>query len=138
MSKNWSGSAGSMSGGTSTIIFTGNAASLQGTSTKDFYNLEKSKGVTLTQTAGPSVAINNSYKNNGTFIQNNTRTITFQTASQTPSGSGVSTFGNVIISGAITVNAGTHDFSVLGTFNLPSASGIFNGGIAKITFSGST
>jgi len=138
IANNLSVSAGSMSGGTSTIIFTGNAASLQGNSTKDFYNLEISNGATLTQTAGTNVTINNSYKNNGTFIQNNTRTITFQTVSQIPSGSGVSTFGNVIVSGAITVNAGTHDFSVLGTFNLPSASGIFNGGIAKITFSGST
>ena len=138
IANNLSVSAGSMSGGTSTIIFTGSAASLQGNSTKDFYNLEISNGAVLTQTAGTNININNSYKNNGTFIQNNTRTITFQTVSQTLSGSGVSTFGNVIVSGGITVNAGTHDFSVLGTFNLSSASGIFNGGSAKITFSGST
>jgi hypothetical protein len=138
IANNLSVSAGSMSGGTSTIIFTGSAANLQGNSTKDFYNLEINNGAVLTQTAGTNVNINNSYKNNGTFIQNNTRTITFQTVSQTPSGSGVSTFGNVIVSGAITVNAGTHDFSVLGAFNLSTASGIFNGGSAKITFSGST
>ena len=135
---NLSVSAGSMNGGTSTIIFTGNTASLQGNSTKDFYNLEISNGAVLTQTAGTNININNSYKNNGTFIQNNTRTITFQTISQTLSGSGVSTFGNVIVSGIITVNAGTHNFLVLGTFNLSSASGTFNGGSAKITFSGST
>src|SRR6185369_9555402 len=131
-------SAGSMSGGTSTIIFTGSAASLQGNSTKDFYNLEISGGAVLTQTAGTNVNVNNSYKNNGTFIQNNTRVITFQTNSQTLFGSGVSTFGNVTIAGAITVNAGTHDFSVLGTFNLSGASCVFNGGSAKITFSGSS
>ncbi len=107
---NLSVSAGSMNGGTSTIIFTGNTASLQGNGTKDFYNLEISNGAVLTQTAGTNININNSYKNNGTFIQNNTRTITFQTISQTLSGSGVSTFGNVIVSGMITVNAGTHDF----------------------------
>jgi len=131
-------SAGSMSGGTSTIIFTGSAASLQGNSTKDFYNLEISGGAVLTQTAGTNVNVNNSYKNNGTFIQNNTRVITFQTNSQSLFGSGVSTFGNVTIAGAITVNAGTHDFSVLGTFNLSGASCVFNGGSAKITFSGSS
>ena len=134
---NLSVSGGSMSGGTSTIIFTGSAASLQGNSTKDFYNLEISNGAVLTQTAGANININNSYKNNGTFIQSNTRTITFQTISQTLSGSGVSTFGNVIVSGAVTLNAGTHDFSILGTFNLPSVSGAFNGGTGRITFAGS-
>ena len=138
IANNLSVSGGSMSGGTSTIIFTGNPASLQGNSTKDFYNLEISTGAVLTQTAGTNVNISSSYKNNGTFIQNNNRTITFQTASQTFSGSGASTFGNVTVSGPITVNAGTHDFSVLGTFNLSTASGVFNGGSAKITFAGST
>jgi len=135
---NLSVSAGSMSGGTSTIIFIGTTASLQGNSTKDFYNLEIGNSAALTQTAGANININNSYKNNGTFTQNNTRTITFQTASQTLSGSGVSTFGNITVAGTITLNAGTHDFSVLGTFNIPGASGIFNGGSAKTTFAGST
>src|SRR5689334_6357824 len=138
IANNLSVSAGSMSGGTSTLIFTGSSASLQGNATKDFYNLEISNGATLTQTAGTNIKVSNSYKNNGTFIQSSTRTITFQTVSQTLSGAGISTFGNVTVSGVITVNAGTHDFSVLGTFNLPSASAAFNGGSAKITFSGST
>ena len=134
---NLSIAAGSMSGGTSTIIFTGTAASLQGNSTKDFYNLEIINGAVLTQTAGTNVNVSNSYKNNGTFIQSSTRSITFQTVSQTLSGSGASTFGNVTVSGAIILNAGTHDFSVQGTFNLSGVSGTFNGGSAKVTFSGS-
>jgi hypothetical protein len=135
---NLSVSAGSMSGGTSTIIFTGSSASLQGSSTKDFYNLEISSGAVLTQTAGTNINVNNSYKNNGTFIQTNSRTITFQTISQTLSGTGASTFGNVTVSGAITLNAGTHDFSVLGTFNISGASGMFNGANATTIFSGAT
>jgi putative metal-binding protein/Ig-like domain-containing protein len=129
--------AGSMNGGTSTIILTGAAASLQGNSTKDFYNLEISDGAVLTQTAGTNVNVNNSYKNNGTFIQSSTRSITFQATSQTLSGSGTSTFGNLTVAGAVTLNAGVHDFTVLGAFNLSGSSGTFNGGSAKITFSGS-
>ena len=135
---NLSVSAGSMSGGTSTIIFIGTTASLQGNSTKDFYNLEIGNSAALTQTAGANININNSYKNNGTFTQNNTRTITFQTASQTLSGSGVSTFGNITVAGTITLNAGTHDFSVLGTFNISGGSGMFNGANATTIFSGAT
>ena len=132
-------SAGTMNGGTSTIIFTGASGSMAGGNAKNFYNLQINNGATITQTSGTSVTVANSYINNGTFLQNTSRNITFQTNSQTLSGNGTSTFGEVIISNAITLNAGAHNFSVSGgSIDITNASGIFNGGNATVTFSGNT
>ncbi|UAY50709.1 hypothetical protein [Ferruginibacter albus] len=138
---NFSVGGGTMDGGTSTIIFTGASKSLQGSTAKNFYNLQINNGASLTQTAGTSVTVSNSYTNNGngSFTQDATRTITFKTASPfSLSGTGTSTFGNVSIAGAITVNAGSHNFTVLGTIDFTNASGVFNGGTGTVTFSGAS
>lgn len=138
IANNLSFTAGTMDGATSTIIFTGSNASLQGAGVKTFYNLQINNGAILTQTSGTNININNSYTNNGTFTQDNTRTITFQTASQSLAGNGTSTFGGVKIENPITVNAYSHNFSVTGTFDITNNSGIFNGGTATVTFSGAS
>lgn len=130
--------AGSMNGETSTVIFTGIDCSLQGSAVKDFYNLVIEAGAVLTQTSSTNVNINNSYTNKGTFNAHASGSITFQTNNITLFGSGISNFSGLTISGLITVNANTHNFSVSNTINISAAGGTFNGGSSTVTFSGTT
>jgi len=139
----FSKTAGTMDGGTSTIIFTGSPGAglgIVGGSAKNFFNLQINSGANIStaSTAGNNITINGNFTNNGTFAQDSTRTTTFAGSStiHSLSGTGTTTFGTVDINGTNTVNAGSHSFTVSGA-SFP-VTGTFNGGTATVTFSGTT
>ena len=134
----FSNSAGSMDGGTSTFIFSGNPGSIAGSSAKNFFNLQIASGasVTTTATAG-TINIKGNYSNAGTFTQNSAQTTNFNGgATQTLSGAGTTSVGTFSLSSNSTVNAGSHSFTVAGTsFDVPTGS-TFNGQTNTVTISG--
>ena len=134
-------SLGSMLAATdSTVIFTGAAGSISGAIAKQFYNLQINTGATISNSTGGDTTILNDYTNNGTgtYTQAAGLTTTFATSLvdgiHNFSGSGTTTFGVVTINGANTVNAGSHNFSVLGASF--TANGTFNGDTGGVTFNG--
>ena len=134
-------SAGTMDGGTSTIIFTGvgdNLGSIGGVSTKNFHNLQISSPATISNSTGGNINILNDYTNAGTFTQAAGLTTTFVSgpdAIHSMSGAGASTFGNFAINTANTVNASLN-FSVVGTSFTSTGTGIFNATSGTVTFNG--
>lgn len=139
-------SHGTMDGGTSTFIFNSNFCTLEGSSAKRFYNLQINPGASLsdlTSTAGDT-HITNSFINDGIFKQHNSHTTYFDKSGATEniSGSGTTTFGNIVIgksgtgSGTI-LNANAHNFSVSGTaFTFNHSNCVFNGGTGTVTCNG--
>jgi hypothetical protein len=126
--------AGTMSAGTSTIIFTGSAGSISGVGAKNFNNLTINSGATVTSNG---IFIGGDYVNNGTFT--NTTTVVFNnTVNQSLSGTGTTTFANFTVNNvANTLSAGSHNIIVTGTFTV-GALGTFNGGSATVSFSGAS
>jgi hypothetical protein len=128
--------AGTMNGGTSTIIFTGSSGSMAGVGAKKFNHLQIDNGAAISNSSGGNITINGNFTNNGTFLQNSTLTTTFGGTSQGLSGSGSTTFGNITIQSTATVNAGSHNITITGVSF--TANGTFNGGSATVTFDGAT
>ncbi len=137
-------SAGTMVPNGGTVVFTGTVGSMTGSNGKNFFNLQFNSGAVISNSGSGNITVGGNYTNNGTsFTQLSTNTITFDATSgtQTLSGSGSSIFGSYAQSGAKTVDASAHSFTVSGSsFNATNASGIFkgDGGTATVTFSGST
>jgi hypothetical protein len=129
-------SLGSMQADTSTIIFTGAAGSISGAAVKRFNNLQINSGASISNSTGGDTTIFNDYQNNGTFTQAAGLTTTFATGDgiHSLSGSGASTFGVVTINSPEIVNAGSHNFNVVGASF--TANGTFNGDTGTVTFNG--
>lgn len=139
---------GTMNGGTSTFIFNSNSCTLEGISSKRFYNLLvkiNASVADLTSTAG-DIHITNSFINDGIFKQHNSHTTYFDKSGTTEniSGNGTTTFGNIVIgksgtgSGTI-LNENAHNFTVSGTaFTFNHSNSVFKGGTGTVTFNGVT
>ncbi len=135
-------SAGTMDGSTSTIIFTGvtdNAGAISGAQPKDFFNLQINSPATISNTAGGNIVIENNYTNGGTFSQAAVQTTVFDldnssNGAHSLSGAGTTTFGNFTINAANTVDAGSHNFNVIGA-NFQSQ-GTFTGNTSTVAFNG--
>ena len=134
--------AGTMDGGTSSIIFTGvtdNAGSISGAAAKNFHNLQINAPAIITNNAGANITIEGNYTNAGTFNQGLGLTTIFDVdnladGAHTLSGAGATTFGSVTINAANTVDAGTHSFSVIGAAF--TSAGTFNGNANTVSFTG--
>jgi hypothetical protein len=135
-------SAGTMDGGTSTIVFTGvtdNAGAIAGVNPKNFHNLQINGPAVISNTTGGNVTIENNFTNNGTFSQAAARTTIFDVdntadGAHTLAGAGATTFGNVTISASNTVDGGTHSFSVIGAAF--TSTGTFTGNADTVNFTG--
>ena len=133
-------SAGTMAGGTSTIIFTGtgdNLGSISGAAAKNFHNLQINSPATISNSSGGAINILNDYTNGGTFSQAAGQSTIFASGpdnTHAMSGAGSSTFGVFTINDANTVNAGSHSFTVAGTAFTVLGSGVFNGGTGTVSF----
>src|SRR4029079_18778205 len=98
---------------------------------------------TISNTTGANITIENNYTNAGTFSQAASLTTIFDVdntadGAHALSGAGTTTFGNVTINAANTVDGGTHSFNVIGsaftvdgTFTGNASSVAFNGGVAQ-------
>jgi hypothetical protein len=131
---------GNMDPGTSTVLFTGNPGIIDGGSAKNFNNLSINAGANVSTTASAgNISINGVFtnENNGVFSQNSAQTTFFGGSSQSLTGTGSTTFGNVTIQSTSTVNAGSHNFTVGGTFSV-SSGGTFNGGTGTVSFAGTS
>lgn len=109
ISNSLSNSGGSMISGTSTIIFTGSSGSIIGTAAKNFYNFQINNGASISHTTSiGNIHVNNSFVNNGSLTEGAGFTFYFDRsgATETFSGTGSTTFGNLTIG--------------LGTFSLPT------------------
>jgi hypothetical protein len=134
--------AGTMDGGTSTIIFTGvtdNAGSISGAAAKNFHNLQINSPATISHNAGANITIEGNYTNNGTFNQGPGLTTIFDVdnvadGAHTLAGAGTSTFGNFTINASNSVDAGTHNFNVVGVAF--TSTGTFTGNAGTVTFNG--
>jgi len=133
-------SAGTMDGGTSTLIFTGagdNLGSISGSSAKNFYNLQINSPATISNSSGADITIKNNYVNGGTFVQSaafTTNSATGTASTHTLSGAGTTTFGNMVINSGNTLDATSHNFNVVGaSFNV---SGTFSGNTSTVTLNG--
>jgi uncharacterized repeat protein (TIGR01451 family) len=133
--------AGTMEGGTSTLIFTGvtdNLGAISGAAAKNFHNLQVSSPATISNAAGGNLTIENDYSGTGTFSQAAALTTTFATdnggnGTHNLSGGGPTTFGNVTIDAGNSVDSGTHNFNVIGAGF--AVAGSFTGG-STATFNG--
>jgi hypothetical protein len=134
----FSKTAGSIVGGTGTTVFTGNPGSIAGSGAKEFNNLTINGGAVVTHgSGGGNVTILNDYTNNGTFTQNSGITTTFATGADgnhSFSGGGATTFGVFTINAANTVDAGSHNFSVVGA--VFTVDGTFTGNTSTASFVG--
>jgi hypothetical protein len=134
--------AGTMDGSTSTIVFTGvtdNAGSISGVAAKNFFNLQINSPATITNNAGANITIENNYINGGTFNQGAGLTTIFDVdntadGAHTLSGAGITTFGNFTINASNAVDAGTHNFNVVGAAF--TSTGTFTGNAGTVTFNG--
>ena len=126
---------GTMDGGTSTFTFTGNPGSIGGANAKSFFNLVVNAGAVITNSTGGNTTINNNFTNDGTYTQDATLTTTFAGTTHALAGGGATTFGIITIQGSNTVNAGSHNFTFVGTpFTI---TGTFNGQTGTVTAGGS-
>jgi predicted outer membrane repeat protein len=133
--------AGTMEGGTSTVIFTGvtdNTGSIAGVGGKHFYNLQINSPATISHSAGGSITIENDYANAGTFAQAPALGTVFALDNlgdgiHAFAGGGTTTFGTVTIGSGNTVNAGAHSFNVTGSAF--TATGAFSS-TGTVTFNG--
>ncbi len=131
-----------MDGGTSTIIFTGvtdNAGSISGAAAKNFHNLQINSPATISHNAGANITIEGNYTNTGTFNQGAGLTTIFDVdnaadGAHTLSGAGTTTFGNFTINASNTVDAGSHNFNVVGAAF--TSTGTFTGNASTVTFNG--
>jgi fibronectin-binding autotransporter adhesin len=134
---NWA-NAGTFTGNTSSVTFSGVSAILSGTGTNNFYNLAFSgAGITASATTTLNVASNLSTSGSGTFTHNTGGNIFATGVSKTFTGNGLNLY-NCIISGSITTNANctvSGDFTVNGSF--AASAGIFTMGGASKTIAGS-
>jgi uncharacterized repeat protein (TIGR01451 family) len=134
--------AGTMDGGTSTVIFTGtgdNAGAISGAAAKNFHTLQIDAPATISHSTGADITIENDYTNAGSFVQAAGLTTVFATdnngnGAHNLSGGGTTTFGNVSIQAANTVDGGSHNFNVAGTSF--AVAGTFNGNTDTVTFNG--
>ena len=134
--------AGTMDGGTSTVIFTGvtdNAGSIGGVSPKNFHSLQINSPAVISNTSGGTITIENNYSNTGTFTQAAAQGTIFAVDNTADgahgfAGGGTTTFGNLTITGGNTVDAGTHSFNLAGSAF--TASGAFTGNASTVTFNG--
>jgi len=134
--------AGTMDGSTSTIVFTGvtdNAGSISGAAAKNFFNLQINSPAVITHNAGANITIENNYSNAGTFSQGAALTTIFDVdntadGAHTLSGAGTTTFGNFTINASNAVDAGSHNFNVIGAAF--TSTGSFTGNTNTVTFNG--
>ncbi|HEY4423043.1 MAG TPA: tandem-95 repeat protein [Pyrinomonadaceae bacterium] len=134
--------AGTMDGSTSTIIFTGvtdNAGAISGAAAKNFFNLQINSPAVITHNAGANITIENNYTNAGTFSQGAGLTTIFDVdntadGAHTLSGAGTTTFGNFTINASNNVDAGSHNFNVIGSAF--TSTGSFTGNTSTVTFNG--
>jgi hypothetical protein len=134
--------AGTMDGSTSTLIFTGatdNLGSISGAAAKNFFNLQINSPATITHNSGANITIENNYTNSGTFSQGAGLTTIFDVdntadGAHTLSGAGTTTFGNFTINAANAVDAGSHNFNVIGAAF--TSTGTFTGNTSTVTFNG--
>jgi hypothetical protein len=135
-------SAGTMDGGTSTLIFTGatdNAGAISGAAAKNFHNLQINSPATISHNAGANITIEGNYSNSGTFNQGPGLVTIFDVdnaadGAHTLSGSGTTTFGNFTINASNAVDSGTHNFNVVGAAF--TSTGTFTGNAGTVTFNG--
>lgn len=114
--------SGSIIPGTSTVIFTGSAGSIIGTSAKNFYNLQINNGASILHTTSiGNIHVDNSFINNGSFTESSSFTFYFDKsgATETFSGTGSTTFGNLTVglgtfSSSTTLNCQAN-FAISGT-----------------------
>jgi len=134
--------AGTMDGGTSTIIFTGvtdNAGAISGANGKNFHNLQINTPATISNSTGGNITIEGNYSNTGTFSQAAGLTTIFDVdntadGAHTLSGAGPTTFGNFTINASNAVDAGSHNFNVIGPAF--TSTGSFTGNTSTVTFNG--
>ena len=134
--------AGTMDGSTSTIVFTGvtdNAGAISGAAAKNFFNLKINSPAVITHNAGANITIENNYTNAGTFSQGAGLTTIFDVdntadGAHTLSGAGTTTFGNFTINASNAVDAGSHNFNVIGSAF--TSTGTFTGNTSTVTFNG--
>jgi hypothetical protein len=135
-------SAGTMDGSSSTIVFTGvtdNLGAISGAAAKNFFNLQINSPATISNTAGANITIENNYINGGTFSQGAALTTIFDVdntadGAHTLSGAGTTTFGNFTINASNAVDAGTHNFNVIGAAF--TSTGSFTGNANTVSFNG--
>ena len=134
--------AGTMDGGTSSIIFTGvtdNAGSISGAAAKNFHNLQINAPAVITHNSGANITIEGNYLNGGTFNQGPALTTIFDVDNaadgvHTLAGIGATTFGNFTINASNSVDATTHNFNVVGAAF--TSNGTFTGNVGTVTFNG--
>ncbi|HEU4836815.1 MAG TPA: tandem-95 repeat protein [Pyrinomonadaceae bacterium] len=134
--------AGTMDGSTSTLIFTGatdNLGSISGAAAKNFFNLQINSPATISHNSGANITIENNYTNSGTFTQGAGLTTIFDVdntadGAHTLSGAGITTFGNFTINASNAVDAGSHNFNVIGAAF--TSTGTFTGNTSTVTFNG--
>ena len=133
--------AGTMDGGTSTIIFTGTdgTGAIDGAQTKNFHNLQINSPAVISHTTGGNIVIEGNYSNAGTFNQAAGLSTIFDLdntadGAHALSGAGTTTFGNFTINASNAIDAGSHNFSVIGA-NF-QAIGTFTGNTSTVSFTG--
>ena len=141
----FSNSVGGMVDGTSRVVFKNNS-SLIASASKYFYDLEILPGANVMHTTsnGP-IHVAHSFANDGTLMEDPTYIFYFDSTggSETMSGGGYSTFGNLTVGGPVlsfptSLNSGTSNFAIAGSalqFNSNSSSLTSNG---TITFARNT
>ena len=142
IANNLSNSGGTMIPGTSTIVFTGAAGAMTGSSAKNFYNLQINNGAVITHNAGGgSIHVANGMLNNGTLTEGTGYTCYFDqpAATETLSGTGTTTFGNLSIgvtAGSPTALSVSEDFAVTGgTLSIASNGSSLGASSGTATFS---
>ena len=133
-------SAGTMDGGTSTIIFTGvtdNLGSISGAAAKNFHNLQINSPATISNSSGGAINILNDYTNGGTFSQSAGQSTVFASGpdnTHSMSGAGSTTFGLFTVNTGNTVNA-AHNFTMAGTTFTAAGTAVF-GNSGTVSFTG--
>lgn len=134
IANNLTKNAGTMHPGTGKFIFTGSPSSILGSGAKYFYDLEIASGTT-NHTSGGSIRLWHSFTNNGTFTQGASQDTYFEGGTTINlAGSGSTTFGTSLVQSSSTLNAGSHNFRVVGDRFAVFGGNAFNGGAATVSF----